>query len=136
MTAISTQEWSRPATLGETPEAWASILGSDFVDDRGEARWRRDYGLVELNFQQTVGIWACVGISVRVHRLITGRAEVVPTPLTRAHGTFPTRLPFETFTARVHQEGLRLKVMEGACGSRPSPLHGTRTGTTRRGDHR
>ncbi len=76
------------AGISDPPEAWEAALGSDCLDDVSHGLMRRDYGLVELSFEEADGAWSCFGISVRIHRLSTGDASMVPPPLRNAYGSF------------------------------------------------
>ncbi|MGW9451017.1 hypothetical protein [Streptomyces sp. NPDC055632] len=83
------------------PATWEAALGPDHLDDASHGLMRRDYGLVELSFEEGDGVWSCFGISVQVHRLTTGDASVVPPPLRNAYGPFAPRVEFDELSAAV-----------------------------------
>ncbi|MEV6426237.1 hypothetical protein [Nocardia sp. NPDC051463] len=82
------------AGIGTQPAEWEATLGSDYLDDRSRALMRRDYGLVELSFQEDEGTWPCFGISLQVQRLRWGATSAVPAPLLNAYGEFAPRARF------------------------------------------
>jgi hypothetical protein len=61
------------------PEVTA-VLGGDYVEERygraGQRLLRRDYGLVEVTFNNEPD-WACVWLSVEVHRLASHEEMIV-----------------------------------------------------------
>lgn len=84
------------AGIGSEPAQWEAKLGSDYLDDRSERLMRRDYGLLELSFQEEEsGVWACFGIAVQVHRLHREGTSAVPAPLLSTYGTFPSQVRFD-----------------------------------------
>ncbi|MFF4960966.1 hypothetical protein ACFY2Z_28670 [Streptomyces sp. NPDC001222] len=87
------------ARVGMTPAQWEEKLGADYLDDTSHGRMRRDYGLVELSFDENEGSWSCFGISVQVHRLNLGDTSTVPTPLRNAYGEFAGRARFDELAA-------------------------------------
>ncbi|MFB9555316.1 hypothetical protein [Streptomyces roseoviridis] len=88
--------------VGAEPEEWERRLGSDFVDDRDRALLRRDYGLVELSFQQQRdGSWPCFGVSVPIHRLRWDPESAVPPALRSAYGDFGPSVRLGDLTAAV-----------------------------------
>lgn len=68
----------------EIPEVTA-VLGGDYVEERygrgGQRLLRRDYGLVEVTFNNEPD-WACVWLSVKVHRLAS-HGELIAEALER-----------------------------------------------------
>ncbi|NGM12392.1 hypothetical protein ENC19_06780 [Verrucosispora sp. CWR15] len=57
--------------LIDSPDGVAHAIGTDFVEDRGRAVMRRDYGLVEFFWARRSGSdpWHATGFTVHVHRL-------------------------------------------------------------------
>ncbi|SMF84732.1 hypothetical protein [Streptomyces sp. Amel2xC10] len=55
--------------IGTQPAQWETGLGTDHLDTEDGGLLRRDYGLVELSFQEENSFWPCFGVSVQVHRL-------------------------------------------------------------------
>lgn len=47
---------------------------------------RRDYGLIEVSFEQWDADWSCVNASVHVHRLRGERSLLVPPEVDAAYG--------------------------------------------------
>ncbi|MFJ4872635.1 hypothetical protein [Streptomyces sp. NPDC088757] len=97
------------AGLSTPPAAWEAALGSDCLDDASHGLMRRDYGLVELSFEETGGAWSCFGISVQVHRLGTGDASMVPPPLLHAYGHFASRVQYDDLSAAVTRLGYSIE---------------------------
>ncbi|MFJ7336277.1 hypothetical protein ACIQU3_29360 [Streptomyces sp. NPDC101110] len=87
--------------IGAQPAEWEAVLGSDFLDARDGGLLRRDYGLVELSFQEEEGAWPCFGVSVQVRRLRGGTETSVPAVLREAYGTFAAATRFECLTAAI-----------------------------------
>ncbi|WP_249644024.1 hypothetical protein [Nocardia sputi] len=97
------------AGIGTSPAEWEAKLGSDYIDDRVQARMRRDYGLVELSFEEDKGEWSCFGISVQAHRLIWGEVSTVPMFLRTEYGEFATRVGFDELAALITGLGYRIE---------------------------
>ncbi|MFD4336517.1 hypothetical protein ACFWPP_04770 [Streptomyces anulatus] len=91
--------------IGTQPTGWETKLGTDYLDDRSQGLMRRDYGLVELSFQENDGAWPCFGISVQVHRLGSCDATAVPAPLRNAYGHFAPRAKFDELSAAITRLG-------------------------------
>ncbi|MGW0314100.1 hypothetical protein [Streptomyces flavidovirens] len=91
--------------IGAQPAEWEGRLGADYVDDADGGLLRRDYGLVELSFQEEHGAWPCFGISVQVHRLRWDTESAVPAPLRSVYGDFAPRTPFEDLVAAITRLG-------------------------------
>ncbi|MFE7901027.1 hypothetical protein ACFU3E_26695 [Streptomyces sp. NPDC057424] len=83
------------AGIGAQPAEWETRLGTDFLDTEDGVLLRRDYGLVELSFQQEGGAWPCFGVSVPVHRLRWDTESSVPSALRGAYGAFAPSTRFE-----------------------------------------
>ncbi|MDT0452175.1 hypothetical protein [Streptomyces hesseae] len=92
------------AGIGSPPAAWEEELGPDYADNTSAGLIGRDYGLVQLSFQEDEGIWACTDIKVRVRSLIRG-AGVVPPPLREAYGEFTHRVGFDDLRALITDLG-------------------------------
>jgi hypothetical protein len=89
--------------LADTPETVTRILGEGFVEDRGRATLRRDYGLIEFFWSRRSGSepWYPGGFSIQAHRL----PDVdVGDELVDRYGRFGGRLRF----ARLREELARL----------------------------
>jgi hypothetical protein len=91
------------------PAEWEAKLGSDYLDDRVRGQMRRDYGLVELSFQEGEGRWLCFGISVQIHRLVWGDVSSVPAALRNEYGEFAPRVEFDELAARIASLGYRIE---------------------------
>ncbi|MGW6547871.1 hypothetical protein ACWGBH_34240 [Streptomyces massasporeus] len=103
--------------IGTQPADWETRLGTDFLDDEDGSLLRRDYGLVELSFQEEDGAWPCFGVSVRLHRLRRDTEASVPAVLRGAHGEFAPSTRFEDLAAAIAGLG---------CSLEPEPdEHGT-----------
>ncbi|MFE6096579.1 hypothetical protein ACFQ7M_32020, partial [Streptomyces massasporeus] len=89
------------AGIGTHPAAWETRLGSDFLDVEDGSLSRRDYGLVELSFQEEDGAWPCFGVSVQVHRLRWDTESTVPAALRGAYGAFAPSARFEDLAAAI-----------------------------------
>ncbi|WP_201297909.1 hypothetical protein [Nocardia sp. CY41] len=97
------------AGIGTNPAEWEAKLGSDYIDDRVQTRMRRDYGLVELSFEEDKGEWSCFGISVQTHRLISGEVSTVPVLLRTEYGEFAPRVGFDELAALITGLGYRIE---------------------------
>ncbi|MFE6460382.1 hypothetical protein [Streptomyces cinereoruber] len=97
------------AGISAPPAAWEVALGSDCLDDASHGLMRRDYGLVELSFEEHDGVWSCFGISVQVHRLRTGDASMVPPPLLNAYGHFASRVDADELSAAITRLGYSIE---------------------------
>ncbi|MEU2912965.1 hypothetical protein ACWCQ0_26835 [Streptomyces massasporeus] len=87
--------------IGAQPAEWEAMLGADRLDTEDGSLLRRDYGLVELSFQEEDGAWPCFGVSVRVHRLRWDTESSVPAALRGAYGTFAPSTRFEDLAAAI-----------------------------------
>lgn len=87
--------------IGAEPAEWEAKLGADYLDDADAGLLRRDYGLVELSFQDEYGAWPCFGISVQVHRLRWDTGSAVPAPLRSTYGDFAPSTRFEDLVAAI-----------------------------------
>ncbi|MEU4837010.1 hypothetical protein [Nocardia testacea] len=97
------------AGIGTNPAEWEAKLGSDYIDDRVQTLMRRDYGLVELSFDEDKGEWPCFGISVQTHRLNWGDVSTVPVLLRNEYGEFAPRVAFDELAALVTGLGYRIE---------------------------
>ncbi|MFJ8750206.1 hypothetical protein ACIREO_12860 [Streptomyces sp. NPDC102441] len=91
--------------IGSQPAEWKTALGGDYLDIESQGLLRRDYGLVELSFQQEEGSWTCFGISVQVHRLRLDTAAQVPAALQHRYGPFSPRARFDKLSAEITDQG-------------------------------
>jgi hypothetical protein len=103
--------------IGAQPAEWEAKLGADYLDDADSGLLRRDYGLVELSFQEEGGAWPCFGISVQAHRLGQDTESTVPGPLRCAYGDFASRTSFEDLVAAI--TGLGCSVVPDKDGTPP-----------------
>ncbi|MFC8276592.1 hypothetical protein ACFUJR_29475 [Streptomyces sp. NPDC057271] len=103
--------------VGAQPAEWAERLGADYVDDVDGALMRRDYGLVELSFQEAEGSWPCFGISVQVHRLRWDAESAVPTALRSSYGAFASPVRFEDLTAAIDDLGCSVEPDDDATAT-------------------
>ncbi|MEU9629294.1 hypothetical protein ACFZDB_16965 [Streptomyces luteogriseus] len=87
--------------IGAQPAEWETRLGADFLDTEDGSLLRRDYGLVELSFQEEDGTRPCFGVSVQVHRLRWDTESSVPAPLRDAYGAFTASTRFEDLAAAI-----------------------------------
>ncbi|MBX9359802.1 hypothetical protein ACF09Y_34885 [Streptomyces massasporeus] len=95
--------------IGTQPAAWEAKLGTDFLDAEDGSLLRRDYGLVELSFQEEAGAWSCFGVSVQVHRLRRDTEASVPAGLRGAYGVFAPSTRFEDLAAAIAGLGCSLQ---------------------------
>ncbi|MEV4788180.1 hypothetical protein AB0K53_22485 [Streptomyces tuirus] len=95
--------------IGTQPAAWEAVLGTDFLDAEDGSLLRRDYGLVELSFQEEGGAWSCFGVSVQVHRLRWDTGSSVPAALRGAYGVFAPSTRFDDLAAAVAGLGCSLE---------------------------
>ncbi|WP_237305096.1 hypothetical protein [Streptomyces qaidamensis] len=91
--------------IGAQPGEWETTLGDDCLDTEDGSLLRRDYGLVELSFQDEDGAWPCFGMSVQVHRLRWDSESSVPAPLRDAYGDFAPATRFEALAAAIAELG-------------------------------
>ncbi|MEV5103885.1 hypothetical protein ACFQ7G_31325 [Streptomyces massasporeus] len=109
--------YARVATLGDVlgagigtqPAAWETTLGGDFLAVEDGSLLRRDYGLVELSFQEEDGAWPCFGVSVQVHRLRWDTESSIPAALRGAYGDFAPSTRFEDLAAAIAGLGCSLE---------------------------
>ncbi|MET9680630.1 hypothetical protein [Streptomyces coeruleorubidus] len=87
--------------IGAQPAEWQTKLGADFLDTEDGSLLRRDYGLVELSFQEEDGAWPCFGVSVQVHRLRWDTESSVPAALRGTYGEFAASTRFEDLAAAI-----------------------------------
>ncbi|GAA2231562.1 hypothetical protein [Streptomyces indiaensis] len=87
--------------VGAQPADWETALGSDFLDVADGGLLRRDYGLVELSFQEEDGTWPCYGVGVQVHRLRRDTEGSVPAALRGAYGLFAPSARFEDLASAI-----------------------------------
>ena len=94
--------------LADTPETVARVLSEGFVEDRGRATLRRDYGLIEFFWSRRSGSepWYPGGFSVQAHRL----PDVdVGDGLVDRYGRFGGRLGFARLREELARLGYRLE---------------------------
>ncbi|MFI5706135.1 hypothetical protein ACIA78_39620 [Streptomyces xanthochromogenes] len=96
--------------IGSRPADWEAALRSSYTDNRSPGLMQRDFGLVELSFQEADGAkpdWSCFGIGVEVHRLLHG--ATVPPPLRDAYGQFSRRARFDDLSALILRAGYSIE---------------------------
>ncbi|MEU3889128.1 hypothetical protein [Streptomyces sp. NPDC029041] len=91
--------------IGARPAEWEAVLGTDFLDVEDRGLLRRDYGLVELSFQEDDGAWPCFRVSVQVHRLRQGTESSVPAALRSVYGAFTATPSFEDLAPAIAERG-------------------------------
>ncbi|MFF8394890.1 hypothetical protein [Streptomyces sp. NPDC016172] len=87
--------------IGAQLAEWETELGADCLDTEDGSLLRRDYGLVELSFQEDGGAWSCFGVSVQVHRLRWDTESSVPAALRGAYGEFAPSTRFESLASAI-----------------------------------
>ncbi|MEU0214860.1 hypothetical protein ABZ281_06895, partial [Streptomyces sp. NPDC006265] len=95
--------------MGAQPAQWETKLGAGFLDTEDGSLLRRDYGLVELSFQEEDRAWPCFGVSVQVHRLRWDTESSVPAALRDAYGPFACSTRFEDLAAAITGLGCTLE---------------------------
>jgi len=110
--------------LNSPPEEWAKGLGTDFVDDKSKSgkRMRRDYGLVELGFLRSDGLWACFLISLQAHRLWR-YPDGVPQKLLDRYGEFPRSIQFEDVRSALRVHGREPQLIADGNGADTARYH-------------
>jgi hypothetical protein len=94
------------AGLGTRPEAWPAVLGADFTDfGPSEHELARQFGLIDVYFEDFAGEWVCDRISIRPGQLYRFD-DWVPVPVTDRYGPFPGRVPFDEVADRLTQAGV------------------------------
>jgi hypothetical protein len=93
--------------LTDSPDDVARAIGTDFVEDRGHAVMRRDYGLVEFFWARRSASdpWHATGFTVQAHRLAS--IEVTEDFVQR-YGAFGRHLGFARLNAELERLGYRL----------------------------
>ncbi|MFF6879693.1 MULTISPECIES: hypothetical protein [unclassified Streptomyces] len=109
--------------IGAQPAEWEATLGDDCLDTEDGSLLRRDYGLVELSFQEEGGAWPCFGLSVQVHRLRRDTESSVPAALRGAYGDFSPSTRFGDLAAAIAGLG---------CSVEPEPDEDGTAGGIRR----
>ncbi|MET7782759.1 hypothetical protein ABZU94_37765 [Streptomyces mirabilis] len=97
------------AGIGSDPAEWEAKVGTDYLDVSSPGFIRRDYGLVEVSFQEDGNAWSCFGINVQVHRLRLEGPSAVPEPLRSAYGAFPARTKFADLCAALTAKGFSVE---------------------------
>ncbi|MGW2819038.1 hypothetical protein [Streptomyces sp. NPDC001415] len=92
------------ASIGMGPADWEAKLGTSYVDNRSESVVGRDYGLLDLVFQEEAETWPCMGIGVKTHRLIDG-STAVPIALEERYGHFARRVKFDDLRSSMARLG-------------------------------
>ncbi|MEV0241641.1 hypothetical protein AB0I06_17145 [Streptomyces sp. NPDC050674] len=103
--------------IGAQPAEWESTLGADFLDTEDGGLLRRDYGLVELSFQEQGASWPCFGVSVQVHRLRWDTESSVPAALRGAYGAFARSTRFENLAVAIAGLGCSVQPEPDDCGT-------------------
>ncbi|MFF4603517.1 hypothetical protein ACFY12_12305 [Streptomyces sp. NPDC001339] len=106
------------AGIGSLPADWEAKLGPAYVDNTSQGLIGRDYGLVELSFQEDeeTGTWPCFGISLQIHRLLGGGIAVPPS-IEEAHGTFAHRVKFDELSAVISSQGYSIEPDDDPSGT-------------------
>jgi hypothetical protein len=95
--------------IGSDPAEWEAKVGTDYLDVSSPGFIRRDYGLVEVSFQEDGNAWSCFGFNVQVHRLRLDGPSAVPGPLRSAYGAFPARTKFADLCAALTAQGFSVE---------------------------
>ncbi|MFJ5999053.1 hypothetical protein [Streptomyces sp. NPDC092370] len=103
--------------IGAQPAEWENKLGADCLDTEDGSLLRRDYGLVELSFQEEGGAWPCFGVSVQAHRLRWDTESSVPTALRGVYGEFAPSTRFEDLAAAIAGLGCSIEPEPGEAGT-------------------
>ncbi|CAM5426938.1 MULTISPECIES: hypothetical protein [Streptomyces] len=107
----------RGAGLGDSMAVWDRCMGYEYTDGLSRGRLRRDYGLVEIIFEQYDTGWHATGIEIQAYRLGRFGVGIVPQVLSPYFGAVENRVDarelLETVAAKgigigaVHEEGAR-----------------------------
>jgi hypothetical protein len=79
---------------GSAPEAWMSILGDDYVENKERKQLHLDFGFITTSFYGKRSESGLDMLSVKVHRLAQAVAEV-PEVLRDEYGEFSPRLAID-----------------------------------------
>ncbi|MFI9238022.1 hypothetical protein [Streptomyces sp. NPDC053079] len=94
--------------IGAQSAEWEAKLGAGYLDNRSQGLISRDYGLVELLFQEDEGAWPCMSISVQVHRMVGGETAV-PQTLKDVYGDFAHRVRFDELRSQIMRLGYSIE---------------------------
>ncbi|MGC4876807.1 hypothetical protein ACLQ26_11185 [Micromonospora sp. DT43] len=100
---------------GSTADEIQNALGRDFVDDARRGRMRRDYGLVEFQFNRSGSGWLCFGMAIQVHRLPSGGTRIIPAALRDRYGQLAASVDADLFAQALAMRGGQI-VREGVEG--------------------
>ncbi len=103
---------------------WDRCMGYEYTDGLSRGRLRRDYGLVEIIFEQYDTGWHATGIEIQAYRLGRFGVGIVPQVLAPYFGAVESRVNAKELLETVAAKG---------SGSRPSTRRvpaPTRTGST------
>jgi len=89
---------------GSAPEAWVSMLGDDYVENRTRKQVHRDFGFINTTFYGKRDDLALDLLAVKVHRLALAVAEV-PRVLQNEFGEFPARVTIDDLAAELSRTG-------------------------------
>ncbi|MFH8282591.1 hypothetical protein [Streptomyces antibioticus] len=103
--------------IGTQPAQWETGLGTDYLDTEDGGLLRRDYGLVELSFQEENGFWPCFGVSVQVHRLRWDTVAGVPAALRGAYGEFAASTRWVDLADAIARSGCSVEAEPGEAGT-------------------
>ncbi|WP_194891269.1 hypothetical protein [Catenulispora pinisilvae] len=101
--------------IGDPPGAMQEALGSDYLDDLYKGIKRRDYGLIEFAYQNDNG-WVCRGVSIQVHRLAGGGADLVPEPVLASYGAFGRYVELDGVVEGLHGRGVGEDMIQRVAG--------------------
>lgn len=92
--------------LSSPPEAWAAALGTDFYESsRRPGVMSRNFGMIETEFVDSSGRWACSYVALNVANLQSGDAAV-PGAVLGEYGAFPARVEFDEIADRAAVAGV------------------------------
>lgn len=87
--------------VGSSPEEVRGVLGTECGADSKKKSLRLDYGLLEFGFYAGL----CEGIYIQVHRLVTGREELVPGALRIAASGMSRTVSLDALRSEVERRG-------------------------------
>lgn len=92
------------------------IFGTGYLDDARKQWMRRDYGLLEFQFNRAVKNWVCFGVSIQVHRISEFGSELVPPVLSDRYGAFRGPVVMRQLTNVISERGAAQPVRDHVDG--------------------